>query len=459
VTATSSANTAKRLVWSKRHPVVFASGILSVATAVDGLAMLAQVALTARLLSKEDFGLLGMAMGWTFVAAAFLDFRVWEVMTIMLPKFQAKKRLRQASALVAGCFLLELSGGVITSALLIISAWLSATYYAKSPDAALLFLIFAVQPLLMSADEPARTLLKLAGQFRTLAIWRGLSGIGQLVLVGVALMNFASPEAVAVAIVGSWIARLVVLAWLVRRALDHLQLHPLSSGIRPLIVPTLLSHRSLLTTTMFSSIAGRLNNRLDVVILGWFTLPEVVAPYDLARRLTSQAGFILGPIEQVVFPRLSKMIATDDAQRDQFLKKLTLGLAAFLIPGILLAIVACPYVIPQVFGDKFSSAVLPAQILLLAYLPTPLLWMRPLLAARMENRFLLVIGYASVLVQLLFGLALTPSYGYVASGISVVAAQAFWWAALSWRNRYSTTRTSRPSEKHPVVKPNTTSFL
>lgn len=459
MTATSSANTAKRLVWSRRHPVVFASGILSVATVVDGLAMLGQVALTARLLSKEDFGLLGMAMGWTFVAAAFLDFRVWEVMTIMIPKFQAKRRLRQASALVAGCFLLELSGGLITSLILSLTAWLAATYYAKSPDAALLFLILAVQPLLMSADEPARTLLKLAGQFRTLAIWRGLSGVGQLLLVAAALMTFTSPEAAAAAIVGSWILRLVVLAWLMRGALVCLKLNPLASGMRRLIMPTLLTQRSLLTTTMFSSIAGRLNNRLDVVILGWLSLPEVVAPYDLARRLTSQAGLILGPIEQVVFPRLSKMIATDDAQRDQFLKKLTLGLAAFLIPGILLAIVACPYVIPQVFGDKFSSAVLPAQILLLAYLPTPLLWMRPLLAAKMENRFLLVIGYASVLVQLLFGLALTPSYGYVASGLSVVAAQAFWWAALSWRNHYSAMRSPRRAEKHALVKPNTTSFL
>jgi len=459
VTATSSANTAKRLVWSKRHPVVFASGILSVATVVDGLAMLGQVALTARLLSKEDFGLLGMAMGWTFVAAAFLDFRVWEVMTIMIPKFQAKQRLRQASALVAGCFLLELSGGLITSSLLGLTAWLAATYYAKSPDAAVLFLILAVQPLLMSADEPARTLLKLAGQFKTLAIWKGLSGVGQLLFVGAALLNYTSPEAAAAAIVGSWIVRLVVLAWLVRGALCQLKLNPLDSGIRRLILPTLLSQRSLLSTTMFSSIAGRLNNRLDVVILGWFTLPEVVAPYDLARRLTSQAGLILGPIEQVVFPRLSKMIATDDEQRDHFLKKLTFGLAVFLIPGIILAIIACPYVIPQVFGDKFSSAVLPAQILLLAYLPTPLLWMRPLLAAKMENRFLLVIGYVSVLVQLLFGLALIPSYGYVASALSVVAAQAFWWGTLSWRNRYSAMRSAKPTDKHGFVKPNTTSFL
>lgn len=400
------------------------------ATVVEGVAMLGQVALTARLLTKEDFGLLGMAMGWTFVAAAFLDFRVWEVMTIMLPRFQAKKRLRQASALVAGCFLLELSGGLITSSLLGLTAWLAATYYAKSPDAVVLFLILAVQPLLMSADEPARTLLKLAGQFKTLAIWKGLSGIGQLLFVGVALLNFTSPEAAAAAIVGSWIVRLVVLAWLVRGALSQLKLNPLDSGIRRLILPTLLSQRSLLSTTMFSSIAGRLNNRLDVVILGWFTLPEVVATYDLARRLTSQAGVVLGPIEQVVFPRLSKMIATDDGQRDHFLKKLTLGLAAFLIPGILLAIVACPYVIPQVFGDKFSSAVLPAQILLLAYLPTPLLWMRPLLAARMENRFLLVIGYASTLVQILFGVLLIPSLGYSAAAFSVVVAQAVWWCAV-----------------------------
>ncbi len=437
MSSVSAPNASKTLVWYKRHPVVFASGILSVATVVDGLAMLGQVALTARLLSKEDFGLLGMALGWTFVAAAFLDFRVWEVMTIMIPKLQAKKKHQRASALVAGCFLLELLGGLITSGILIGTAGLAAAYYAKSPDAVVLFLVVGVQPLLMSADEPARTLLKLAGHFKTLALWRGLSGIGQLALVAAALMTFSSPEAVAAAIVASWVARLIVLTWLLRAALNRLQLKPMESRIRRLIVPTLLSQRSLLTTTMFSSISGRLNNRLDVVILGWLSLPEVVAPYDLARRLTSQAGLILGPIEQVVFPRLSQMIATEDAQRGVFLRKLTLGLAAFLIPGIVVAILVCPYVIPQVFGEKFSSAVLPAQILLLAYLPTPLLWMRPLLAARLENRFLLVIGYASVMVQLLVGLAFIPTHGYVASALSVVAAQAFWWVSLTWRNRQS----------------------
>ncbi len=425
---------------------------------VDGIAMLGQVALTARMLSKEDFGLLGMAMGWTFVAASFLDFRVWEVMTIMIPKFQATKKLRRASALVAGCFLLELLGGLITSSILTLTAWFAATYYAKSPDAASLFLIFAVQPLLMSADEPARTLLRLAGQFRTLALWRGLSGVGQLALVATALLSLGSSESVAAAVVGAWFLRLLALTWLMRRALACLKLDPLKLGLRRLIVPTLRSQRSLLATTMFSSIAGRLNNRLDVVILGWLTLPEVVAPYDLARRLTSQAGLVLGPIEQVVYPRLSKMIATEDVQRDQFLKKLTLGLAVILIPGIFLAIVACPYVIPQVFGNKFTAAVLPAQILLLAYLPTPLLWMRPLLAAKMENRFLLQMGYASVLVQLLFGLILISSYGYAASAVSVVAAQAFWWGALSWRNQSSAKRSTGSTDKCDLVKANSTSF-
>ncbi len=447
----------KSLVWYKRHPVVFASGFLTAATVVDGLAMLGQVALTARLLSTEEFGLLGMAMGWTFVAASFLDFRVWEVMTIMIPKYQANKKLRRASALMVGCFLLELLGGLITSSILTLTAWFAATYYAKSPDAVVLFLILAVQPLLMSADEPARTLLRLAGQFRTLALWRGLSGVGQLAFVATALLSFASIESVAAAVVGSWVLRLIVLLWLTRRAIACLKLNPQRQGVRRLILPTLRSQRSLLTATMFSSIAGRLNNRLDLVILGWLTLPEVVAPYDLARRLTSQAGLILGPIEQVVFPRLSKMIATEDAQRNQFLKKLTLALAAFLIPGIVLAIVVCPYVIPQVFGNKFTPAVLPAQILLLAYLPTPLLWMRPLLAATMEYRFLLRMRYMSVLVQLLVGLSLVPSYGYVASALSVVAAQAFWWGALSWRSRRSALRSSGPAENCNLVKSNTTS--
>ncbi len=419
--------------WSRRHPVVAASGQLGVANLVDGLAMLAQVTLMARFLSKEEFGLLGMALGWTFVASAFLDFRVWEVMTIVLPKLKAKGRMNQASALVGGCFLLELFGGLLTSLILVGAAWPAAAYYARTPESIVLFLILAAQPLLMSADEPSRTVLKLAGKFRTLAVWRGISAVLQLAIVVGVLVSIPSASTVAMAIIFSWVVKLVAMVALLRDAFISLGISFRYPRVRRLIFPTLLCQRALLTTTMLSSIAGRLNNRLDVVILGSLSLPETVASYDLARRLTSQISLLIGPVEQVMFPRLSHMIASKDEQTSRFLRNVTIALAAAVIPGIILAVIVCPYIIPWAFDDKFASAVIPTQILILAYLPTPLLWMRSLLAARMDNRFLMVASYCSLLLQVFVGLAFVPTYGVFASALSIVAAQGLWWCLLAWR--------------------------
>lgn len=415
---------------SRSIPSAWAAATLSIAHVCDAGAMLGQVTLTAALLTKEQFGTLGIAMAWTLVASALLDFRVWEVMTIMIPKLRAASQYDRAGGLVTGCFMLELTGGLVTSTLLFATAPIAAALLAKASSAAGLFAILAIQPLLMSADEPLRTILRLDGRFRRLAILRASGGITQLLLVAISLWLAPQAEAVASAVAIAWVLRIVALAVMSRHSLLRLGLTPLSGQAKIWVKPMLFKQSKKFRDMMLSAIAGRLANRVDILVLGWYSNPVVVAPYDLARRLTSQINVLLGPIEQVAFPKISTLIDTDPDECRRFIRGFAISFGVMWIPLISVAIAILPSITSAFFGPGYSSTGRYGQILLVAFFPAPIMWARLLIAASQQTGVIVLFGSAAVAIQLCSLYLLVPRHLGFGAAASVVISQFIWQAAL-----------------------------
>ncbi|TWT52691.1 colanic acid exporter [Rubripirellula amarantea] len=412
-------------------PSAWAAGTLSLAHFADAFAMLGQIFITTQLLSKQQFGELGIAMAVTLLACAVFDFRVWEVMTIRIPKLQASDDSQEAASLVRGCFLLEFFGGFVVTVALLLLAPVFAQQFTNNGHAVTLFAALAVQPLLMSVDEPARTLLRLNGDFRSLAIWRSISGVFQLVLVSAALMFWPTPVSVALATMLAWCIRLTCLAWLAKRSLRSMKIDPIGESNNRRAWASIKQNRSMLSSAAVAAIAGRLANRVDLVILGWFAVPEVFAPYDLARRLTSQVSLVLEPITQVIFPKISTQLAGNEILvRNRFLVQLTSILAVTGLPVLILTILALPWGIPLVFGDSYSDAAFPSQLLMLVYVTIPILWLRPYVACSQNISVLAWAGLLTVVIQISAGLLLIPNGMAIGAAYSFLLGQMAWWACL-----------------------------
>ena len=370
-------------------------------------------------------------MAVTLLASAVFDFRVWEVMTIRIPKLQASDNFQEAASLIRGCFLLEALGGFVVTVALLLLAPVFAEQFAKNGRAVTLFASLAVQPLLMSVDEPARTLLRLNGDFRSLALWRSISAVFQLVLVSAALMAWQTPVSVALATMFAWCVRLLWLAYLTRRSLRSMKIDPISETDNRRAWDSIKQNRSMLSSSAIAAIAGRLANRVDLVILGWFAVPETLAPYDLARRLTSQVSLVLEPITQVIFPKISGQLARNETSlRNRFLVQLTSILALTGLPVLILTIIALPWGIRFIFGDSYLDAALPSQLLMLAYVMIPILWLRPYVACSQNISVLAWAGILTVVIQISAGLLLIPTGMATGAAYSVLLGQTAWWACL-----------------------------
>ncbi len=415
-------------------PSVWAVGQLSIANVVVAVLMLLQMVVVTRTLSKEQFGVLGLALAWSAVASAILDFRVWEVLTIAIPRLRQDRRIRQASALVAGSFVLEIFGGICISLFLLLVSSYAGSLFAKNESSALVFAVLAIQPLVMSFDEPMRTMLRLGGRFAVLAWWRAGSALLQFALVLTLLLYSDTAVAVASAIVLSWVLRILVLAVFCRQTLIEMRLYPLAPSARSSIVPALRERKSMFIATMLSAVGARLTNRADILFLGLFTSPILVAPYDLARRLSSQVGLILHPLEQVIFPKISAQIA-DGSSLTPFIRGFTGLMVALTLPVSLAIYFVLPDLIIWCFGETYIDAILPTQLLLVSYFHFPFLWLRPYLMCRGEVTFISKASWGAALILTVSCLLFIPMSGATGAAVSVVITQWLWLLVLEARRR------------------------
>ncbi len=214
------------------------------------------------------------------------------------------------------------------------------------------------------------------------------------------------------------VSGLLVNLWTYRDVRRHLPPFTLSwrGGLRSLREGALLSGFTLVTSVY--TIAS-------LLILGFFAPAAVLAAYGNADRLVRAAVGVIGPLNQMVFPRATALFHAGPQQGLRFARASValfalLGLAGYAV-GWLLA----DRIVIGFFGPQYADTV--------PYFRT-LLWLLPLtavntalgfhvlLALRHDRTFALIYTVVSVL-SLGLMLALLPGYGARALADIVVGAE------------------------------------
>lgn len=178
-----------------------------------------------------------------------------------------------------------------------------------------------------------------------------------------------------------------------------------------------------------ASIFAILSDRLEIFFLNQFHPPEIVADYGTALQLFSGFVIILATFNSIIFPKMARMVETDEFP--QVLKKsVFLGglIAVILFPGIFLA----EPILTLLFGSKYVNSIsvfkilYPNFLLQLVFAP-----FGTALFALGLPRLLAGLAFLRLVFGAIFDYWIIPSWGANGAAISLFLGQIVSWLLLT----------------------------
>lgn len=112
-----------------------------------------------------------------------------------------------------------------------------------------------------------------------------------------------------------------------------------------------------------SNILAFLNYRLDMFLLNCFLNPAAVGLYSIAVQIAERLWIISQAVSTVMLPRISEL-KDDEESRRQITPLISRWVFFITTVGSIILMLIAPFLIPLLFGDKFSGAVLAFEIMI-----------------------------------------------------------------------------------------------
>jgi O-antigen/teichoic acid export membrane protein len=301
--------------------------------------------LLAHLLTPREFGLAGMALVFTGVAAIFTDLALGAALVQRPTITEADRSTAFWTSLVAGLVLCSAAVALAPAVAHFFSNRAVTPLFAASSAIFLLYSLSVTQTALLTRDM----------NFRALEI----RGIVSVVVGAAAAVPLAFAGAGAWAIVAQSLVAYGVSAMLLWRL----------SPWRPRFLYSLDSLRilgSFGTKTLAAQFLGYLNLNMDNVLVGRYLGSSSLGVYAIAYNVMFlPLGRISMPIQQVVFSAFSRLQEAPERLRQGWLRGNQL-IAAVNVPAFLGMAVVAPDFVPVVLGHKWHAAVPVLQLLSIA---------------------------------------------------------------------------------------------
>jgi O-antigen/teichoic acid export membrane protein len=178
----------------------------------------------------------------------------------------------------------------------------------------------------------------------------------------------------------------------------------------------------------FTNMSAALSSKIDQLIIGMFLSPAAAGIYSIAESLAAKILIVARSIQRPLLPQLSRL---SKAEATAFANKI---LDQILLPvafTVLVAIVASPFAIPIIYGEKFAQAweaffflALAAQFISLNKIVSAYFVATGRPGIKSIQRGAVLAIRSALLV------ALVPIYQTVACGISTFVAEALVYACI-----------------------------
>lgn len=331
-----------------------------------------QIAVVARFLSPQYYGLYALVLTTVQIVQGVLDVRCSELILRYYFQFlHAGERGKTAAVLLLGG-LFEIGVGVLGAAGMIAAAGLLAPALLGADGSATWFTIAAFMPLSNLGGGLAAAILSVERSYGRLALADSVStlaGFGALLVVlsahptvgallGVALFTQAARGA---------------LRWhFVLRDGGEAKSLLFAALAAPSCLRELKADARELTRFAFSNnltaLLKVLQGTVPNVVIGLLSGPADVGYYFVGQRLGLRLSSFCSPIVEVAFREIAERRSLDPGGRGgRGLRHSVLLIGACVLPALIGIVVLGPWTIPLVFGPNYSDGIVPVQIVVAAY--------------------------------------------------------------------------------------------
>ncbi len=397
------------------RPFVRNVGVLTIANGVGAVLSLVQGILVARWLGPELYGVAALVMSIPALVYTFFDARSAEASVRFLSEFDARGERERALAMCKVGYAVDFAiSGAALLVVLLLAPW-AAKSIVRRPEMEGLIGLYGCAFLARALVGTSYAVLATLGRFPTIALIDTLTNV---LRVGLVLGLVGLGWQVAGVVWGNTIA--IVATGLIYGACTYAVVksrwgqswlsgnwHHLKGRRREIL--------GFLAYNDLNALIGLIPKQLDVVLLGYFCTPIEVGYYRLAKGFASFVNYIVGPLQSVAYPELSRTPALGSVnQLKGKIRKIVLQTSLPLGLAVMGAVLVVPSILPILVGKNYQPAVLTAQVLMFGYgIYLTLFWLRPVyLAAKMVKKWTTIISSFAVFT-LIGWLILVPLYGHV----------------------------------------------
>ena len=424
-----------------RRKFVHDVGALVVANCGGAGLSLIQGLLVARWLGPEQYGISALVMSYPGLVYTFFDAHCAEASVKYLSEFHAGGDRNRVLAMCKLGYAVDLGIAISTFIVVSLTAPWAARGLALHPGTGQLIIVYTAAFIPRALQGTSYSVLATLGRFSVIA-WLDIVTVSARAALVLGLVFFGWQVAGvvwgnALAIVLNGILYLAAAHTLSRRAWDA---SPLQGDWKALKgrkreIFGFLAYNDL------TVLLGMIPKQLDVLLLGYFRNPTQVGYYKLAQGLASTVGYLVRPLQSVIYPRLSFLAgAGRQSELNRLVRQAAFSIGAPLACLTLIAIPVLPVLVSKLLAT-YMPAVFAAQIMTAGMAVwLAFFWLRPTYMAlgEVSEWFKLNLVGASILLVGMF--IVTSFWGYIGLAFWIMAGQVWgqglfagWLILRRWR--------------------------
>jgi O-antigen/teichoic acid export membrane protein len=433
--------------------VIRSSGALFSSNSISLGLSVVQSILAARLLGPAGFGLVAIVTSYTTTINGFLSFRMSELVVRYGGEYLEKDEKEKVAALVKFAALMESTVSLLAFLVVAATAALASTYIAKTPNTAILFIVYSLGLLANFNTETSTGVLQMLGKIK----YQGLINLTQsLLTAGLIVFAFFTKGSLQLVLFAYLAGKTVLGLGIFSTAFFQLTkrlgggwwkqhviaraLLPFARHLRrtPVQVSNSQSNARLLRreehpprndmdfrelfkfafSSNLSATAILVFRESEILWVGYFLTSEAAGYYKAAYAIVSLLSVPANPFILTTYPEINKLVVQKSwARLKDFLKKITTVAAAYNLALAAGFIVLGKWLL-SIYGEQYTAAY-PALLALLVGFTFnyTLFWNRPLLLSLGLPQFPLKATVAAGVVKLALAFPLVPRFGYVVEAV------------------------------------------
>ena len=389
--------------------------LLSTNTISLGLSVVQSI-LAGRLLGPAGFGLVAIIMSYASTVNGLLSFRMSELVVRYGGEYLEKGEKEKTAALVKAAALSEATVSLLAFLVVTITAALASQYVAKTPNTAILFIIYSLGLLANFNTETSTGVLQMLGKIK----YQGVINLVQSILTA-GMITFAYfTNGDLKFILYAYLAGKVVLGLSIFFTAFFQLNKKLGSNWWKAKINSIPKVRELARFAVSSNLSATIIlvfRESEILWVGYFLTLEAAGLYRAAYNIIGLLSVSANPLILSTYPEINKLVVQKAWPRlKDFLKKVTTFSAVYNL------VLAAGFVIfgkwlLSISGEKYVAAYPALLVLLVGFIFNYILfWNRPLLLSLGFPEFPIYVTLVVGLIKLALAFPLIPRFGIVAAG-------------------------------------------